>query len=305
MTSPFQKIVEFLSFSLILACGQGLRAQDSFDLIMLETKTGPLGLHVVPESAQSITNRNGYDNQPYFINNEQLVFTSKAKNGSSDIIMYNFSNKKFTNMTRTPDFSEYSPALTDCGEYISAVRAEADGNQRLWLYPINMGEPELLYDDIMPVGYYGWYGNIAALYVLGEPNTLLFPYGKTDLQPIAYGVGRSIQARPKTQTIAYIDQGKATTTTTGITYLLKAYDTKKRQIITLGKTLEGSEDFIWLDKNRVIMANGKDLYMNYLGKDRGWEKFASVSLPGYGNISRLALSPKKDKLVLVMERLVD
>jgi hypothetical protein len=290
---------------LLFAFAQQLHAQDSFDLIMLETKTGPMGLQVVPESAQSITNRFGYDNQPYFINNDQLVFTSKAKNGSSDIIMYNFSNKKFTNMTRTPDVSEYSPAMTDCGQYISAVRVEADGNQRLWLYPVNMGEPELLYDDIMPVGYYGWYGNIAALYVLGEPNKLIFPYDKQDLQPIAYNVGRSIQARPNTGTIAYIDQSKPISTTNGITYMLKAYDTKKRQLISLSETLADSEDFIWLDKNRLIMAKGKDLYMKQVNKDRGWEKFASVSLPGYGSISRLALSPKKDKLILVMERWVN
>lgn len=294
-----------LFLGIFLASFQQLSGQDSYDLIMLETKTGPMGLHVVAESAQSITNRNGYDNQPYFINNEQLVFTSKAKNGSSDIIMYNFSNKKFTNMTRTPEFSEYSPALTDCGQYISAVRVEADGKQRLWLYPLNMGEPELLYDDIMPVGFYGWIENTAALYVLGEPNRLIFPYGKKDLQPIAYEVGRSIQARPKTRTIAFIDQSKPTSTPTGTTYTLKAYDTQKRMLITLGETLEGSEDFIWLDKNRVMMAKGKDLYMNQLNRERGWEKFASVSLPGYGNITRLALSPKKDKLVLVMERLVN
>lgn len=305
LSPTFQKTFTVLISLLFSAFVLESPAQESFDLIMLETKTGPMGLQVVPESAQSITNRSGYDNQPYFINNEQLVFTSKAKNGSSDIIMYNFATKKFTNMTRTPDFSEYSPALTDCGQYISAVRVEADGNQRLWLYPINMGEPELLYDDIMPVGYYGWVGNIAALYVLGEPNKLIFPYGKTDLQPIAYNVGRSIQARPNTQTIAYIDQSKATETSAGTAYTLKAYDTKKRQLITLGETLEESEDFIWLDKNRVIMAKGKELYMNTLNRDRGWEKFASVSLPGYGNISRLALSPKKDKLVLVMERLVN
>lgn len=297
------KIIPVLLLS--LAVLQHIYGQDSFDLIMLETKTGPRGLNVVPESAQSITNRSGYDNQPYFINNEQLVFTSKAKNGSSDIIMYNFSNRKFTNMTRTPDFSEYSPALTDCGLYISAVRVEADGNQRLWLYPINGGEPELLYDDIMPIGYYGWYGNIAALHVLGNPNKLIFPYSKQDLQPIAFDVGRSIQARPKTQTIAYIDRSKPTSTPYGITYTVKAYDTQKRQLITLGETLEDSEDFIWMDKYRIIMAKGKDLYMNQVNKDRGWEKFASVSLPGYGNISRIALSPKKDKLVLVMERLVN
>lgn len=279
--------------------------QEAYNLILLETKSGSAGLHVIPGSAKQLTNRNGYDNQPAFINNKQLVFTSRAKNGSSDVIMYNFESGKFTNMTRTDDTSEYSPSLTDCGQYISAVRVEKDGTQRLWLYPINFGEPEVLYDDLMPVGYYGWLGNTAALFIVGEPNQLVFPYSKSDVQPIAYNVGRSIQARPRTQSIAFIDKSKPVQTASGTSFLLKAYDAKKRLIEHLGSTLEGSEDFIWLDKNRIIMAKGKDLYMRNINKKEGWQRFATVSVPGYGAISRLALSPKKDKLVLVMERITN
>ncbi|MCC5939570.1 MAG: hypothetical protein JJU34_19985 [Lunatimonas sp.] len=279
-------------------------AQEAFDLILLDTKSSAVGLQVVPGSAQQITNRDGYDNQPYFINNQQLVFTSRAKNGSSDIILYNFETKKFTNMTRTDKVSEYSPALTACGTYISAVRVEEDGRQRLWLYPINFGEPELLYDDISPVGYYGWAGEVAALSVVGdEVNKLVFPYSKADIQPIAFDVGRCVQPRPNQRSIGFIDHSQSTSTAEGITYTLKAYDPKTRTIENLGPTLPGSEDFLWLDKNRVIMARGKDLYFRHVKKKEGWVRFAIVSVPGYGGISRMALSPRKDKLILVMDRL--
>ncbi|EON76485.1 hypothetical protein ADIS_2935 [Lunatimonas lonarensis] len=263
-----------------------------------------MGLQVVAGSAQQITNRDGYDNQPYFINNKQIAFTSRAKNGSSDIILYSFDTKKFTNMTRTNEVSEYSPALTSCGTYISAIRVEQDGKQRLWLYPINFGEPALLYDNISPVGYYGWSGETAALSVVGEEkNKLIFPYSKSDIQPIAFDVGRCVQARPGKKGIGFIDYSQASSTAEGISYTLKVYDTKSRTIENLGSTLPGSEDFLWLDKNRVIMARGKELFIRHVRRKEGWYKFAVVSVPGYGGITRMALSPRKDKLILVMDRL--
>src|SRR5690606_18006993 len=83
---------------------------------------------------------------------------------------------------------------------------------------------------------------------------------------------------------------------------LMAYDLKDRSSENLGLALGESQDFIWIDKNQILMARGKDLYIRNVNKSIAWEKIASVSLPGYGDISRLAISPKRDKLVLVMER---
>ncbi|MFC4874980.1 hypothetical protein [Negadavirga shengliensis] len=280
-----------------------LWAQESFDLILLETQNRPWGFSVVPGSAKNVTNRAGYDNQPHFINNLQLVFTSKSKSGSSDIIMYNFESDKFTNMSRTDEKNEFSPSLTSCGQYISAVTVEEDSSQRLWLYPINMGEPELLYDDIQPVGYYGWYEETAALFVLDNTNKLLFPYSKEDIHHIADHPGRCIQQRPKTKEITFLDKGNNIVVDGKPAFELKAYHVEERTVKSLGLALSESEDFCWLDKNRLLMAKGKDLYMRNVRNSIHWEKIASVSLPGYGDISRLALSPKKDKLVLVMERL--
>src|SRR5690554_3751563 len=81
-----------------------------------------------------------------------------------------------------------------------------------------------------------------------------------------------------------------------------SYDLKKQTSQNLGLSLGGSEDFIWIDKNTVLMARGKELFVRNVKKSVSWEKIASVSLPGYKGISRMAISPKKDKLVLVMER---
>ncbi|WP_232835150.1 TolB-like translocation protein [Pleomorphovibrio marinus] len=279
-----------------------LMAQSTSDLYALETKKNLFGFKIDENSASPVTEREGYDNQPYFINKDQLVFASADEEGKSDIIMYNFSTGKFTNMSRTTESSEFSPALTDCGQYISAVRVEKDGNQRLWLYPINMGEPELLYDDIAPVAYYGWQGDKAALVLLEEPTRLVFPYERNDLHEIARNTGRAVHARPKSDAVTYLDKSGNTVVDGRETYELKAFDTEERTESSLGLALGGAEDFIWISKNQILMARGMELYLRNVKKGIRWEKIASLEVPGYSHISRLALSPKGNKLVVVLEK---
>ena len=293
---------KLLTLCLLSCLSITVTAQGSYDLISLDTKKSFGNFQIVPGSAQNITNSPGYDNQPNFINNDQLVFSSQPANGANEIIMYNFETGNFTNMTRTPEKSEFSPSLTDCGQYISAVTVEEDSAQRLWLYPINMGEPELLYDDIMPVGYYAWHDNIAAMYVLGSPNRLIYPYSKDEKVTLAENIGRSINKRPKSNEITYLYTGGNVIVDGRKAMEIRSYDLKKQASKDLGIALGGSEDLIWINKNTLMMARGKELFVRNIKKSISWEKLATVSLPGYTGISRLAISPKGDKLVLVMER---
>src|SRR5690606_20708563 len=112
------------SFSLLFS----VRGQASFDLVSLDTKKFLWNFQVVPGSAKNITNSPGYDNQPKFINNSQLVFSSQTDSGKHDILMYNYETGNYTNLTRTEDKSEFSPSLTDCGLYVSAVTIEKDSS---------------------------------------------------------------------------------------------------------------------------------------------------------------------------------
>jgi len=277
-------------------------AQGSFDIVSLDTKSRFGKFTITPNSAKNITDRHGYDNQPSFINEKQLVFSSKPDQGHHDIIMYNLETKKFTNITKTENRSEFSPSLTDCGLYVSAITVEEDSTQRLWLYPINMGEPEVLYDDIFPVGYYDWYDNKAAMFVLGTPNKLIYPYSREDVETLSENVGRSINKRPGTSQMSFIDKNNNIVVDGKSAYELVSYDLKSRERENIGLTLPESEDFIWVDKNKILMASGQSIYIKNVRKNTPWEELTKVSLPGYGNISRMAISPKSKKLVVVMER---
>lgn len=86
------------------------------------------------------------------------------------------------------------------------------------------------------------------------------------------------------------------------TFEIKSYDLEEKVAGNHGVALGQGDDFTWIDKNTLIMAQGQELFIKKINKSMEWEKIAAVSMPGYGAISRIAVSPRNDKLVLVMER---
>lgn len=276
-------------------------SQTSFDLWVVETSGKGGNLKILPETAKALTDRPEYDNQPSFINEYQLVFSAADEKGNHDIIVYNFNSKKFTNLTKTPDISEFSPGLTDCGLYVSAVVMEADKKQRIWLYPTNFGNPELLYDDIEPVGYYDWYDNKAAMFILGEPNKLIYARGKNDLLEIDTDIARSVKTRPKTAEITYLSQSDKIKIGEMEALTLKSYDLVSQEFTDLGSGIEGSQDFIWLDKNYLIMARGNSIYRRKYS-DKNWDIIGTINSETHKNITRMAHSPDLNVLVVAMER---
>jgi hypothetical protein len=281
-----------------------LYGQENTDLIVLDVKVSGSKIGVYSRTAKPITNRDAYDNQPAFINEKQLAFSAADNNGNHDIIIYNFESEKFTNLTKTPNTSEFSPALTDCGLYVSAVTVEEDGRQRLWLYPTNFGEPELLYDDIEPVGYYDWYDNKAAMFVLGNPNSLVYPYSKDEVLTIDENVGRSIKRKPRSSIITYIDKNNPVEEEGEITYQILGFDIEKRTHHQYGFTIPDAEDFIWLNKNLLLMARDNQFYYRR-ARDEEWKVEGNIQLQSHEGISRMAYSPKLKKLVVVMNRKAD
>lgn len=284
----------FISQSLLIG-------QTSFDLWTVQVKGKGARIQLIEGTEKALTNREEYDNQPSFINENQVVFSAADENGNHDIIVYNFENQKFTNLSKTSDRSEFSPTITDCGQYISAVVVEPDGKQRLWLYPTNFGEPELLYDDIAPVGYYDWYDNKAAMFVLGSPNQLIYANGRNDLITIDQNVGRAIQKRPKSDQITYLDQDAGLEFPDGEAFEVKSYDFIKKQSYAFGLGLPGSQDFIWLDKKTLMMARGNSFYVRKWN-EKNWQLAGRISSDTHKNISRIAYSSDQEVLVFAMER---
>lgn len=271
-------------------------AQSATDLWVINTDGKGGNLKLLTETAKALTDRPEYDNQPSFINDYQMVFSAADENGNHDIIVYNFEADKFTNLSKTSDRSEFSPSITDCGMYIAAVVMEADKQQRVWLYPTSFEPAELLYDDIEPVGYYDWYDNKAAMFVLGNPNKLIYARGRNDLLEIDSAISRSIHKRPKTSEITYMTQPSE-----GQAGVIKSYDIENGNREVYLEGISGSQDFIWLDKKHLLMATGNEIYIRKYN-DPEWVSVGKINSSTHENITRMAYSEDLNVLVVAMNR---
>jgi len=294
--------IYFILFLGLLFHHSRIQAQVATDLWVVDTEGKGGQLKLLSNTAKPLTNRPEYDNQPSFINDSELIFSAADQKGNHDLILYSFRTGRFTNLTQTPDRSEYSPSLTECGSYFSAIVVEPDGTQRLWLYPVTGEAPELLYEDILPVGYYDWYDGKAALFVLGEPNSLVYVRGKGKVDTLDTDIGRTVKKRPNSSEISYLDRKKFIETTQGKAVGIASVNLKTGERKEYGEAIPGAQDFIWIDKNHLLMAKGNEVFTKHI-QEKNWQSLGKIESSSHQGITRLAYSPDLNKLILVLNRI--
>ena len=248
-----------------------------------------------------ITEWNGYNSQPFFLpDGQSLLYTSIRADKQADIYRYEIRSGKTSRATETPE-SEYSPTVTPDGKFISVVRVEADLTQRLWKFPLSGGNPVLVLEKIKPVGYHCWIDeNTLALFVLGpqgKPNTLEIVDVRTEkAEVVAENIGRAIRRIPHQNKLSFVHK------TSDQEWVIKSFDLQTRQITSLIKTLPGSEEYAWTPAGLLLMAKDSKLLVFDPAKDTGWQELADLSQAGLKGITRIAVSPKGDRLAIVARR---
>ena len=240
-----------------------------------------------------ITNWAGYNNQPSFLPDGKNILYTSIRDKQADIYRYELGTGATTQVTSTPE-SEYSPTLMPGGKFISVVRVEADGTQRLWKFPLTGGAPSLVLENIKPVGYYLWVDDDKlALFVLGKPNTLQLVDLRTGkAEVIADNPGRILRRVPHENKFSFVHK------VSDQEWLVKTFDLKSRNIATFIKTFPGVEDYAWTPAGVLLMANGSKLFAR-MKSDWAWVELTDFANAGLKNISRIAVSPKGDRIALV------
>lgn len=233
----------------------------------------------------NLTHRAGYDNQPAFISDGALLYTS-IRGGQADIYRLDIASGASKAVAVTPE-SEYSPTPIPGSTDFSVVRVEADNRQRLWR--CHGREFTLLLPDIEPVGYHAWRdAGEVALFVLGEPPTLQMAHpGSGTGQVISRGIGRGLARNPMDGRITFLDASEDEHWIAAVT----ADDTVQRLI----PARPGSEDFAFMPDGRLLMAQGNRIYA-WDGHGT-WETL--MELAGPGPVTRLAVSPDGGQLAFV------
>lgn len=246
----------------------------------------------------NITDRAGYDNQPSFTpDGRSVLYTSIREDGQADIYRYEIATRATVRVTRTSE-SEYSATLTPDGRGISVVRVEADSTQRLWRFGLEGGEPALLLPEIRPVGYHAWADEkTVALFVLGTPATLRIADLSTGRgEVVAENIGRSLHRVPDHNAISFVRR------TAGGERWIEVVDIASREIRRLVQPLERGEDYAWTPDGKLVMGQGSKLYLWDPVEGGEWREIADLSGAGVRQITRLAVSPRGDRLALVGAR---
>ena len=246
-----------------------------------------------PATATHVTPRPGYDNQPSFTPDGQMMLFTAQHGDQTDIYTYDLATGTTTQRTDTPT-SEYSPTVMPSGDTFSVIQVESDGTQRLWSFAMTDASPEVILPDIAPVGYHAWATpETLALFVLGDPPTLQQATpGPGTGTVVAEGIGRSIHRIPGTEAISFVHKRSEDD------WQITRYDPVDGSLTPLIATLPGREDYAWMPDGTLLMADATVLHAAVPGATT-WLPLADFADAGLADLTRLAVSPDGTHLALV------
>jgi hypothetical protein len=249
-----------------------------------------------------VTNRDAYDNQPAFLHDGTIVYSSLGDGGHTEILRLDPVSRRATTVVSTPQ-GEYSPTPVPDGTAVSVVRAYSPGDQQLWSFPLDAhgAEPALLLHDVNPVGYHAWIdARRLLLFVLGEPATLqVATVGAGPGRVIAENPGRCLARIPAASAQSPLEMSFVRKVAEG-EWWLEALDPETGATRRLVQTLPGSEDYAWSPDGSVWASDGSRLF-RWRPDDETWSEVADLTERGLRGITRLAFDDDGDRLALVAE----
>lgn len=243
---------------------------------------------------KNITNRIGYDNQPFFHPDEPLIYYAAAdEEGRTDIFFYNYETGMTHRLTRTPE-REYSPTVTPDKKFISCIIQRDNGAQDLGKYPIGGGKAEIIIDNLT-VGYHAWVDELSvAVFVLGRPTTLRwYSIRKNVDTQISDNIGRSLHRIPGGNAISFVDKSSNV-------WRVKMMSGRDGSLETLCDAFPDREDLAWTPDGKILMNDGEKIYYWQVGKSKTWQVVELQTPQSFKGITRMAVSPKGDKLAIVV-----
>lgn len=242
----------------------------------------------------NISNKEGYDNQPTFLNNEELVYAATFGN-QTDIVKFNFATKKSERLTNTPG-SEFSPKPTLDGKYISAVILDQDGSQVLAKYPLKGGEAKII-PSKQKIGYYCWYDKKTLFsYVVGSPPSLQeWNTKNAQFKIIMMNPGRSLSRIPGQKTVSFIHKESDDI------WYVNSYDPATDKVEYIAECIKEAEDMTWAPDGTAFMSSKQGIYKLNPNTDNIWKLVADMGKFQLSEASRLAVSPDSKWMAVVVE----
>lgn len=280
-----------MRFILFLALGYSglIAAQANTEIYMMDIH---LGDSIKLKNVLNISNNEGYDSQPFFINDKDLSYAG-TRNGQTEIVLWREGKTLVFNYPTKG--GEYSPQPVPASTAYSAVRLDTNGYQRLYRYDFNKDTPKELIKDAV-VAYYTWadvYTIVGADIVENNLYLTIHSINEGISEDLGIPVGRSFHKIPSTNLVSFIDKSDKQ-------WFVKSIDPKTKEIKTIAPVMPGSEDICWLPDGSLLLAKENAIY-TYDTTTKWWKLFHSFLDDNLRALSRIASSPDGKKLAMVSE----
>jgi Tol biopolymer transport system component len=281
-----KKIVIILAFSLLKNLYAQLPETDIFLCSIKKDST-----NYIFSKPENITNRPGYENQPYFTPDGNKILYVVADSQQTDIFSYNIQAEINLQFTETAE-SEYSPAYTPNRKFVSVVRVDADSGQRFYSIPLNdLKNPQLIINTDS-IGYACWLNDSSlAMFILGPANTLQLLNTIThERKLIASDIGRCLKLSPDGTKMFFVLKSNPSE------WYIYSLDCIDHILKRVASTLPHSEDFAIMPDGNLIMGSEGKLFL--LENTSGWKMIADFSVY-LKDFYRLAVNKDGTLLALV------
>lgn len=280
----------------LFAFGNSILAQlPSSSLYLLEIKNSLDSNWIITKiNYLNALNPSGYNNQPYFIDNNNLLASIK-KPGKKNTEIYKFDliNKTATNITNSAS-SEYSPRIyTENSKAITCVKVPENDTsiQDLVLLNADNGKQiKYIIQDKSKIGYYRYLKNKTwVCYLVQEPHVLSI-YSEHDRtrKIFASSIGRCFE-------VVNLNEIYFVHKITEDHWVLKSYNIDSEKSKTIAKMPLGVEDFV-IDSNQQIICANKSSILR-LNESGIWRILTDLKTFHINNIGRLAKNG--NRLILV------
>ena len=279
----------------LLFISTSLFAQNGTEIYLLDLSNS--GINIILSNPKNITNRLGYDNQPFFHPTKTLLYYTAMQGGQSDIWSYNYKTGERLQITNTLD-SEYSPTVTTDKKYLSCiVLRKSNGDQDLVKYKIkNPTETQIIFESQKTgkIGYQAWLNsNELITFVLGEPQTLHYQNLATKKDVfVAPNIGRSLHLIPKQKAFSFVQEVNKKWT-------IRAFNPQKNTIIDIAESNPDSEHYNTWTSDGIILESKNTEIFRYDSTVKNWEYVILPENLPKKKISRMAI--KGNKIALVIE----
>ena len=244
---------------------------------------------------RNITNRPGYDNQPWFLRDGSALLYNVDMGGQTDVFRYDLSTGASTRLTDTP-VNEFSPTLTSDGSEMLIVRWEADmSDGHLWRYS-PAGAPLGVHpNDVPRVGYYGVVNeHVIVTFVNDSARSFVLADARSgERKQLGARLGGSPPQRiPGESAVSFAQQDDE-----GVMWIMRA-DTAGGAMTRIARAVEGSVSYAWTNDGVLLMPGGNAIFA--LDPEQGGEWREIARFEDIGTIARIAISAANDRVALVV-----